>query len=89
MKTRRVGCHHYPSRIAKVKLTCTSDLTNSLSVLYLLRTSLCLPNFNIMESTPSFPLFNNLPTELRVKVWEYSLPGPRVVPVRYSRAAKQ
>jgi hypothetical protein len=42
-----------------------------------------------MDSPIAFTLFTSLPSELRIKIWKYSLPEPRVVPVRYNRAAKQ
>jgi hypothetical protein len=42
-----------------------------------------------MTSLDAFPLFANLPYELRLKVWECALPGPRIVPVRYNRSQKQ
>ncbi|KUJ08841.1 uncharacterized protein LY89DRAFT_690819 [Mollisia scopiformis] len=39
--------------------------------------------------TPSggtmFTLFNRLPMELRLKIWEAALPGPRVVNIREKR----
>ncbi|KAG0650140.1 hypothetical protein D0Z07_2902 [Hyphodiscus hymeniophilus] len=33
--------------------------------------------------------FENLPSELRIKIWKYMLPGPRVVSVRFDRGAKE
>lgn len=42
-----------------------------------------------MTSLYAFPLFAQLPYELRLKVWECALPGPRIVPVRYNRTQKQ
>jgi len=32
----------------------------------------------------SFTLFSSLPTELRLKIWSLSLPGPRIVPIHYT-----
>jgi hypothetical protein len=32
---------------------------------------------------PTFYLFPNLPTELQIKIWQYALPGPRVIQVHY------
>jgi hypothetical protein len=37
----------------------------------------------------TFMTFNNLPTELRIKIWKYLFPGPRVVSIRFNRAYKQ
>jgi hypothetical protein len=34
----------------------------------------------------TFPLFSYLPAELRVKIWELNLPGPRLVILRYTSA---
>ncbi|KAH7140521.1 hypothetical protein B0J13DRAFT_596679 [Dactylonectria estremocensis] len=31
-----------------------------------------------------FPLFSKLPTELRLKIWNFSLPPCRIVPIRYN-----
>jgi hypothetical protein len=36
--------------------------------------------------TNTFPLFSYLPPELRVKIWELNLPGPRLVSLRYTSA---
>ncbi|KAH7377499.1 hypothetical protein BKA64DRAFT_253319 [Cadophora sp. MPI-SDFR-AT-0126] len=30
------------------------------------------------DDPPTFTLFSNLPSELRIKIWYYSLPGPRI-----------
>jgi 2EXR family len=38
-----------------------------------------------MDWYDSFPKFTNLPFELRTKIWRHAFPGPRVIPVRYSR----
>ena len=32
---------------------------------------------------PTFTLFPNLPAELRIKIWRYSLPGPRIIEAAY------
>ena len=32
---------------------------------------------------PTFTLFPNLPTELRIKIWQYSLLGPRIIEAAY------
>lgn len=41
-------------------------------------------------STPTiFTLFSSLPSELRIKIWKYLVPGPRVVPVRYNFRTSQ
>lgn len=38
------------------------------------------PNFAVANFTgASFPRFNELPSELRLMIWQYSLPGPRIV----------
>lgn len=42
-----------------------------------------------MASLAEFPLFVELPTELRLKIWQLIIPEPRVVPVRYNRLFKQ
>ncbi|KAE9365284.1 hypothetical protein N431DRAFT_354150 [Stipitochalara longipes BDJ] len=42
-----------------------------------------------MESSPNFSLFTSLPSELRIKIWRSSFPGPRVVPVRFQRPSSQ
>ncbi|EGX89310.1 hypothetical protein CCM_07561 [Cordyceps militaris CM01] len=34
------------------------------------------------DSPASFSLFSRLPVELRLRIWNYSLPGTRIVPVR-------
>lgn len=39
-----------------------------------------------MPSLKSFTLFPSLPTELRLRIWALSLPGPRIVVVRYTYA---
>jgi hypothetical protein len=39
-----------------------------------------------MTSLKSFTLFSSLPTELRLKIWTLSLPGPRIVPLKYTYA---
>ncbi|CAK7274439.1 hypothetical protein SEPCBS57363_006163 [Sporothrix epigloea] len=36
----------------------------------------------LAAATQTFPYFSLLPTELRLKVWEYNLPPPRIVSVR-------
>jgi hypothetical protein len=38
-----------------------------------------------MDSIDTFALFTSLPSELRIKIWQHALPGPRVVAVRYGR----
>ncbi|RDW62368.1 hypothetical protein BP6252_11801 [Coleophoma cylindrospora] len=40
-------------------------------------------------SLESFTGFPHLPFELRTKIWRYSLPEPRVVPVQYNRRFEQ
>jgi hypothetical protein len=42
-----------------------------------------------MDSPADFPLFVELPTELRLKIWQLTIPEPRVVPVRYNRSSRQ
>ncbi|RDW66675.1 hypothetical protein BP5796_09424 [Coleophoma crateriformis] len=42
-----------------------------------------------MTSLESFTSFLHLPLELRTKIWRYSLPEPRVVPVQYNRRFEQ
>jgi hypothetical protein len=42
-----------------------------------------------MDISPSFTLFEQLPSELRIKIWKFVLPGPRVVSVRFNRGAQQ
>jgi len=42
-----------------------------------------------MDSEPQFHPFPRLPSELRIKIWKYTFPEPRVVPVRYNRAVQQ
>ena len=37
----------------------------------------------------TFPLFASLPSELRLKIWSYLLPDPRVVAIRYNRTYHQ
>jgi hypothetical protein len=34
------------------------------------------------NSSPTFTLFPKLPTELRLKIWKYALPGPRAIKVQ-------
>ncbi|KAG4430070.1 hypothetical protein IFR05_014443 [Cadophora sp. M221] len=34
------------------------------------------------DASPGFPLFSNLPPELRAPIWEYSLPSPRILAFR-------
>jgi hypothetical protein len=34
------------------------------------------------KSSPTFTLFPKLPTELRLKIWKYALPGPRAIRVQ-------
>lgn len=36
-------------------------------------------------STDSFPLFSQLPREIRVMIWKASLPGPRLISIRQRR----
>ncbi|KAF8861544.1 hypothetical protein BDZ45DRAFT_258901 [Acephala macrosclerotiorum] len=49
-------------------------------------------NHDAPGNTPSdgtmFTLFNRLPVELRLKIWEAALPGPRVVNIREKRLKK-
>ncbi|KAH7357166.1 hypothetical protein BKA65DRAFT_496284 [Rhexocercosporidium sp. MPI-PUGE-AT-0058] len=40
------------------------------------------PSGSPRDAPPSFPLFSNLPPELRAPIWEYSLPGPRILAFR-------
>jgi hypothetical protein len=42
-----------------------------------------------MDPSPTFTIFEKLPSELRIKIWKCILPGPRVVSVRFNRGAKQ
>ncbi|KAL0931680.1 uncharacterized protein CTRU02_212633 [Colletotrichum truncatum] len=35
------------------------------------------------QSLDRFHLFPQLPTELRLKIWNFNLPSPRIVPIRY------
>lgn len=37
----------------------------------------------IRDGQPTFTLFRNLPPELQLKIWHYSLPGPRIIEVAY------
>lgn len=39
-----------------------------------------------MGSISAFNPFMNLPSELRINIWQHALPGPRVVAVRFSHA---
>ncbi|CAG8981524.1 hypothetical protein HYALB_00003097 [Hymenoscyphus albidus] len=39
-----------------------------------------------MATYDSFPLFATLPSELRLKIWRHALPGPNVLPIRFSKA---
>lgn len=39
-------------------------------------------------SATTFPAFLNLPSELRLKIWTYLLPGPRILPIRFSRTTQ-
>ncbi|KAJ6785037.1 hypothetical protein PWT90_05886 [Aphanocladium album] len=43
-----------------------------------------MPSADAMELDlpASFPLFSQLPPELRLRIWNYSLPSTRIVPVR-------
>ena len=49
--------------------------------------SVALMAVNRSMDTNTFHLFSNLPAELRVKIWELNLPGPRLVSLRYLSAA--
>jgi 2EXR family len=42
-----------------------------------------------MALSPVFTIFMSLPSELRIKIWRCSFPGPRVVPVRFQRSSNQ
>ncbi|KAJ4153403.1 hypothetical protein LMH87_009891 [Akanthomyces muscarius] len=35
-----------------------------------------------LDLPASFSLFSELPPEIRLRIWHYSLPGPRIVPIR-------
>lgn len=37
----------------------------------------------------TFESFTRLPSELRIKIWKFTFPEPRIVPVRYNRATQQ
>lgn len=39
-----------------------------------------------MATYDSFPLFPTLPSELRLKIWHRALPGPSVLPIRFSQS---
>lgn len=39
-----------------------------------------------MTTFDSFPLFPTLPSELRLKIWQHALPGPSVLPIRFSKS---
>ena len=41
------------------------------------------------KALQSFTIFEKLPLELRIKIWKFTLPGPRVVSLRFNRGAKQ
>ncbi|KAB8296411.1 hypothetical protein EYC80_009155 [Monilinia laxa] len=41
-----------------------------------------------MSTITTIPSFINLPSELRLKIWSNLLPGPRTLPIRYSRTKK-
>ena len=43
----------------------------------------------ITDTEQKFTLFPKLPTELRLKIWKYALPGPRVVPLCTSRSLRR
>ncbi|CAD6444264.1 5d277f91-c0ec-4941-9ac8-19ee5e35fb5b-CDS [Sclerotinia trifoliorum] len=43
---------------------------------------------SITITTTTAPSFLNLPSELRLKIWSNLLPGPRTLPIRYSRVNK-
>jgi len=36
-----------------------------------------------MASEPSFPRFSHFPPEIRTMIWRFSIPDPRIVPIRY------
>jgi len=42
-----------------------------------------------MDPPAIFTLFTKLPSELRIKIWKFCFPEPRVVSVRYNRTANQ
>src|SRR5437868_3062690 len=46
------------------------------------------PN-NTKPIMDTFESFTNLPSELRIKIWKFGFPEPRVVPVRFNRASQQ
>jgi len=64
------------------------DSTTALIFLPLYNASIDETKHN-MTSLQTFPLFARLPYELRVKIYEFALSGPRIVPVRYNRQHKQ
>ncbi|KAG4027002.1 hypothetical protein MFRU_034g00600 [Monilinia fructicola] len=41
-----------------------------------------------MSTITAIPSFIKLPSELRLKIWSNLLPGPRTLPIRYSRTKK-
>ncbi|OBT80025.1 hypothetical protein VF21_01189 [Pseudogymnoascus sp. 05NY08] len=44
-----------------------------------------LPSAPVKQQTERFKFFPKLPTEIRLMVWDFCLPGPRVVDVRMRR----
>lgn len=42
-----------------------------------------LPSMGSLTPLASFTCFPQLPKELQLEIWEFSLPGPRVVKLRY------
>ncbi|KAF8846612.1 hypothetical protein BDZ45DRAFT_682421 [Acephala macrosclerotiorum] len=36
---------------------------------------------------PTFTLFPTLPAELQIKIWRYTLPGPRIIQLQYSKSS--
>lgn len=44
--------------------------------------SVSVENNSSEKSSPAFTLFPKLPTELRLQIWKYALPGPRVIRVK-------
>ncbi|TQV91440.1 hypothetical protein IF1G_09939 [Cordyceps javanica] len=41
-----------------------------------------MPSADTAAPPATFSLFSQLPTELRLRIWNYNLPGTRIVPVR-------
>lgn len=42
-----------------------------------------------MTSLTAFTVFMSLPVELRLKIWKYLLPDPRILPIHYNRRSFQ